>query len=325
MDQQGFSAMLEARNVPSDVIVRSLSLAEQFEDFVQGDGNAISGERAREFIDILIQENQNDIEDFIALARYAFFLNNNEAYMVFVEILDGAEVPENLYHKVAERYGEEKRDKLYENISLPALGIAPAEKPGYIQPVIERIISEYGEADCRELIADSLRDLPEESYFDLRDDYQNSQNIDEFLALRKCKFVENLENLKSQGLPFFTQDVTDEVIAFVQDHPEIGGGARQGNIVYETKIPYLTQEYLSETDETRKRYFYCHCPWAREAILSGESVTATFCNCSAGYHKRPWEVIFEQPIKAEVIASVLQGDDVCRFAIHIPSIAIPNA
>jgi len=92
-----------------------------------------------------------------------------------------------------------------------------------------------------------------------------------------------------EGRLFFAQEVTDDVLAFVRAEPEIGGGVRAGNIVYETKIPFLTKEYLAETDPTLKRSYYCHCPWAREAIRSGEEVAPIFCNCSAGFHKKPWK------------------------------------
>ena len=90
-------------------------------------------------------------------------------------------------------------------------------------------------------------------------------------------------------------------------------------VVYETKIPFLTKQYLAESDPTLKRYYYCHCPWAREAVKSGERVAPIFCNCSAGFHKRPWEAALGQRIQVDVLESVLRGDERCRFAIHLPT------
>jgi hypothetical protein len=80
----------------------------------------------------------------------------------------------------------------------------------------------------------------------------------------------------------------------------------------------MAKKYLHEKDPKKKRYYYCHCPWVREAILSGVKISPNFCYCSAGFEKRPWDVIFDQPVKADVIESVLRGDLVCKFAIHIP-------
>ena len=48
------------------------------------------------------------------------------------------------------------------------------------------------------------------------------------------------------------------------------------------------------------------------------AVPPVFCNCSAAFSKKPWEVIFGQPLKAEVLETILQGDSRCRFAIHLP-------
>jgi hypothetical protein len=94
---------------------------------------------------------------------------------------------------------------------------------------------------------------------------------------------------------------------------------RRGNVLYVTKIPYRTREYLAATDALQKRYLYCHCPWARESLRQPDGpVPAILCRCSAGFHKKPWEIIFEQHLEADVLESVLLGDERCRFAIHLP-------
>jgi hypothetical protein len=116
------------------------------------------------------------------------------------------------------------------------------------------------------------------------------------------------------------------VIDFVERTPEIRQGVREGNVLYEVKIPYMTVEYLAETDERLKRYYYCHCPWVRESLNEGDvSVSPTFCLCSAGFHKKSWEVIFEQPLRAEIVETVLKGDPWCKIAIHLPEEALAGS
>jgi hypothetical protein len=57
----------------------------------------------------------------------------------------------------------------------------------------------------------------------------------------------------------------------------------------------------------------------KESLKQGPSgIPASFCACSAGFHKRRWEVIFGQKLKAEIVESVLRGDDWCKIAIHLP-------
>ena len=70
----------------------------------------------------------------------------------------------------------------------------------------------------------------------------------------------------------------------------------------------------------------CHCPWVKESLKNGKSeIPPRFCECSAGFHKKRYELIFGQPLKAEIIQSVLKGDDWCKIAIHLPAEAVPEA
>jgi hypothetical protein len=81
----------------------------------------------------------------------------------------------------------------------------------------------------------------------------------------------------------------------------------------------MVQEYLEETDEKMKRYYACHCAWARESILDDVvDVSANFCHCSGGFTKMPWEAALDQPLEYEMVKSVLRGDDECSFIIHLP-------
>ena len=315
--------MLQERKVPAEKLDPAIALAERFEQFTEQSGG-LSVETARAFSKVLIEEKQNTQENFYTLARYGMFIKNNAVFVTFVESLDGYEAQENLYKRVAEKYGETIREEVFDGIGVAPFGIPAPEKPRYMQPVVERLEQVLGPDACRALLEDSLRDLPDEYFVREREDFQSSRDVDEYIARRKQKFVEQLEACQREGRLFFAQEITDEVLAFVRADPEIGGGRRVGNVVYETKIPYMTKEYLSETDPTMKRYYACHCPWAREAVKSGEKVAPIFCNCSAGFHKKPWEVALGQKVKVDVLESALQGDTRCRFAIHLPEGVVDN-
>jgi hypothetical protein len=260
----------------------------------------------------------NSEENFITLARYGLFIKNNTVFVAFLEVLDGGEAQENLYKRVAKKYGEAQRDAVFDGIGAAPYGLPTPEKPRTMQPVIERLEKALGTEACRTLLADSLRDLPDELYAGERDLYQSCKDVDEYLARKKQKFMERMEACQREGRLFFAQPVTAEVMDYIRNEPEMGGGVRVGHVVYETKIPFLTEQYLQTDDPTLKRYDYCHCPWAREAVKSGEKVAPIFCNCSAGFHKKPWEAALGQKIRVDVLESVLQGDLRCRFAIHLP-------
>jgi hypothetical protein len=315
MEKQGFQTMLEGRKVPAEKMARALELAQRFEQFAAQQGG-FSTETTWAFSKILIAEGQNSEENFITLARYGLFIKNNVVFVGFLEVLDGGEAQENLYKRLAEQYGEAFRDEIFAGIGVAPYGLPTSEKPRYMQPVIERLENALGAEACLALLAEGLRDLPDYAWE--REIYQSCTSVDEYLVKKKQIFLEQMEACQREGRLFFAQEVTDEVLDFIRGQPEMGGGVRVGDIVYETKIPFLTKEYLTESDPILKRYFYCHCPWAREAVRSSQPVAPIFCHCSAGFHKKPWEGALGQKIQVDVLESVLKGDDRCRFGIHLP-------
>ena len=101
-------------------------------------------------------------------------------------------------------------------------------------------------------------------------------------------------------------------------------GRREGNIIYEVKIPHEAAAWIEESDPEARRRLYCHCPWAKMSLDDDAvDVPAAFCACSSGFHKRFWEAVLGEKLTAEVIESVLAGDDRCRFAIRLPDRVVP--
>jgi len=64
------------------------------------------------------------------------------------------------------------------------------------------------------------------------------------------------------------------------------------------KFPYMAKEYILEEDERIEALLRLPLPWVRESIKTGhDTVSPRFCLCSAGFEKKPWEVIFDQPYR----------------------------
>ena len=96
---------------------------------------------------------------------------------------------------------------------------------------------------------------------------------------------------------------------------------KRGNTIIAIKIPksgYLV-EYMKETDPEKKRQYYCHCPRIRDVLKTSETISTTYCYCGAGFYKGIWEEILQKPVEVEVLESVLQGDEVCKIAVYLPS------
>ena len=324
MDREGYRNYLTALKIPAAQVADSFNYVQDFEGWMEsGEWQTadfpLTPAQIERYARHLTASRRNTWERYLALIRYAHFLKHHTAVRGFIELIDGSEVMENLYRKLDQELGEEIRQQVFQGLKLPPLGTPNRLKPTLTQTVIQRLEAISGQQTCRRLLEDCLRDLPEENYLEARRKYQECGGLDAYLEQCGREFIGELERLQAQGRLYFTQPVTDEMIEFVRANPEIRQGVRRGDTLYQTKIPYMTADYLSESDEQRKRYHYCHCPWARESLLDERvQVPPSFCNCSAGFMKKPWEVIFGQRLHAEMIENVLQGDAHCRVAIQLP-------
>ncbi|MBY8985411.1 MAG: hypothetical protein KGD65_10105 [Candidatus Lokiarchaeota archaeon] len=90
------------------------------------------------------------------------------------------------------------------------------------------------------------------------------------------------------------------------------------NVIHVTKIPYNREVYEKAETLEEKKKSYCHCPMIRNHL--NEGISPTFCNCSAGWYRQLWEGILERPVSIKIIASLVKGDQNCRFAISLPTI-----
>ncbi len=324
MDRQGFRALLVSREASEETITRSLALAEKFESYVQRAcgvaAEAALADDARAFVQELQRKGEVTYDALLALARFSRFLKNQAAYVATLEILDGHEALANLHRIAEEEAGTQVRDEAFAGVEIPPLGISNLERARRMRVVVERLEKRLGPDRAGRLIGRGLRDLPDTGYAGERRLYEEAGSIDEFLRRKGDEFIAELKRIRDGGGLYFSQPITDEVIAYVDAHPEIRQGIRDGSTLYEAKIPYMAVEYLRETDPQKKAYYYCHCPWARESLQQGEKrVSRAFCNCSAAFHRKPYEVIFERKLESEVLETVLAGDSWCKFAIHLPA------
>ncbi|MBN1619130.1 hypothetical protein JW890_00245 [candidate division WOR-3 bacterium] len=324
MDNIGFVVMLKSKRVPRNIIDRQIEAVINYENFLNSLKEGLNAdnsepEHIRLYIDKLIENGNNTPENLIALTRYAYFAKNTPVYVALFELLDGEESLRNLYVKTENVLDQEKRNKIFHGIKIPPLGCSNTEKTIATRRIVERMDKLIDPVKRKKILSSCLRDLPDSYFENDKKLYDESGGIDKFIERKRAEFINNLTNIKNKNELFFGQEIDDEVIDYVKSDKEISLGCLHGNVLYVTKIPFRTKKFLSETDPVMKRYYYCHCPWARESIKDSEkTVSGTFCYCSGGFHKKMWEVIFGQELNVEVIESILKGDLRCRFAIYLP-------
>jgi hypothetical protein len=153
---------------------------------------------------------------------------------------------------------------------------------------------------------------PESELSEIKDAYSKTKDIGVAHKMLKDKFASFLKT--SLGLK-------DDLVREILNRGWGLAGVRRGNTIIATKIPKSGNlvEYLKETDREKRWALYCHCPRIREAIGSSTKISPTYCYCGAGFYKGIWEYILQQPVTVELLESVLQGDEVCKVAIHLPT------
>jgi hypothetical protein len=148
---------------------------------------------------------------------------------------------------------------------------------------------------------------------DLRALYEATHDVDLILRRAEVGLISYLRN--SCGV---SQGVVDEVARRGWGWP----GRRDGDIIRVTKIPFegTIEAFFAEPDPAKRRALnYCHCPRVRDIQKTGKRLSTTYCHCSAGFYKKNFEEILERPVDVEIVQTVLSGDDVCSFAIHLPA------
>jgi len=323
LKEKAYLNYLSKNNVSQEQTAIYISRLNDFNNFLEKENNNVDSIPDGEIVnytEYLIENNSENVLDFLrALINYANFIKKYDYIVEIIDISESYNAMDNLYQRIADHFGEKIRDEIFENISIPPLGVHPDKKPEFTKIVMKRLEEKLGEENTIELLKPCLHGRPGSLEKD-REDFLRINDIDEFLKVKQEEFIKQMQKHQNEGTLEFAQYINEEVMEYLKNTPIISPGKREGDKIIDTKMPYQTMKHLNTEDEIMKRYYSCYCPWVRGAIKDGteKEISANFCHCSAGYTKKYWDVIFDQPTKVEPIETPLSGALVCKFAIHIP-------
>jgi hypothetical protein len=316
---------LNGQDVPGDAIEKRMAIVEDLARFVTGlcekDTTVTVGKAVVErFARKLIAEGLNTLENLSFLCDYADWLGHRKLYVALVELMDCHNALEVLAGEIAERHGREVRDRIFSEV-LPPLGASEKERCAYTQMVMEEMARQITPAETRAAWFQVQHGIPADAWRESdmadRKKFRQCGNIDAFLDLKRRERNALLTRLRDEDRLWYTVEINDEVLEFVKSDPEMEGGRREGNRIYITKIPYNAVRYLHETDTKMKRYYACHCPLLREAILNDQPISPDVCYCSLG-HASHYLAGLGQELQGEVLESAVKGDIRCRFVFYLP-------
>jgi len=308
---------LSAKNI--DFAVKAVREYEAYLEDRKTSFESASLDVLKGYVSLLIKEGKNSLDRLIARARYCSLTKKNDNFVYLVSLFGAVNVLPDMGKRLGIIAGEEARRKVFEGFELPPLGSPQDDYPKLTKRIMDGLEAELPSETCREVLTWNYHKVPVEAFKEKKERFEKASSLDEFLKDEHRRFIEELADYMERGQIWYEQEITPEVLEFVKRNPEIQNGVRQGDKIYVSKIPFAPKQYLSERDPAMKRYYACHCQLVRTAIRDGNpKISPIFCYCSGGFEKLPFDVIFGEPVKVELLESALKGDMRCRFAITIP-------
>jgi hypothetical protein len=254
----------------------------------------------------------------VILFWYCNYHGDHPSATYLLTMLGTTDVLESQKARLAEIHGISKAEEVFGGLDFPSLGSDLADYPGKIDLYLQKLCSSLDEDACRNVLAGNHHQLDPEQFAEEKQRFEEAPSIEVFLRGKHERLVANLAEHASTGKLWFEQRITDRVVDYVRQHQEIQTGVLEGKRLIVDKIPYDPENWLGENDPDKKRYLACHCPFVRESIPAAREVSSLWCYCTGGFTKLLWDYIYGQPLKVELLSSVLDGSPRCRFAITLP-------
>ena len=219
------------------------------------------------------------------------------------------------------RLGEPFWTDLTDKIGVPDIRTESQCGCRTTRALMRRFDSRVGEADAKAILTRVRHGLKREQFQSARKKFVAlGSDIDAFIEQTHREQADHFHMLCKTGADFYGQPITREVLDYVLNQPGLLSPLRKGNQLVVAGFPFDMVNYLKETDERKKRYHACHCPFARASILADEgAVSSTICYCSLGHAKILWEALLDRELDGHILSSVLRRDLSCQWVIELPS------
>lgn len=229
-------------------------------------------------------------------------------------------IMDTIKNEITRKLGEEAWGILTEDIGTPDMHNEEKNGCCTMREFMKRFDDITDDATAKDILTHVRHGLKRSQFDWAKEKFAKcNNNIDNFINVDRNEQIENFTRLRDTGESFYGQKVNDDVLKFLLSQPELLSAVRIGSELHITAFPSNMYEYIKENDERKKRYYACHCPFAKESILKeNEEVSKTLCYCSLGHAKIMWEAIFDIELDGEVIQSALNGDLLCKYVIYLP-------
>jgi len=218
---------------------------------------------------------------------------------------------EKLSRAIEEAAGEEVRDLILQGGETLTQETGTTEKIIWTCGALDLLAEHTDERTGREILTGCACHYPVEDLGDIKEAFQSTGDIDSAVEMLQVKVERFLRE---------TLELEEELVVEIISRGWGLAGYRADNTIIATKIPKsgFLVDYFNQTDPAEKRRTYCHCPRVRDGVGLEPALPEVYCYCGAGFYQGIWEEILGEPVRVEVLESVMAGDDVCKIAVHLP-------
>ncbi len=320
--EKEFTEYLVERGSSPEQVKAAVNAVKEAIKYFKAEGKKLekaSVEDFKGYVQKLMDEGKNTEDALLGLGRYVYFLDRKEVWIYFAAILGGRNILPSISERLEEIAGKDAKDKVFSEVRAPPLGSMPAAYCDATKSLMDALEKELSPEVYFRVLAGNHHRVNPKNFEKHKKWLEELGSVDAWLKKMHDEAVAELEHFLREDKVWYEQVITPEIVEYVKGNQKVLSGRREGEWIYNTKFPYSPREYLEEKDPLLKRYYMCHCPLAREAVLTGEpEIPVEWCYCSAGYGKLRYDVAFGVETMAEVLKSVFDGSDTCRFRIRIP-------
>ncbi len=270
------------------------------------------------YLQKFVTGNPDAVNQIIILFWYHDFIGDKEHSTSLITMLGTLDVIENQKKRLQELYGEELAELVFAEVKFPELGTALAAYPAAVSSYLNSMRKHLSVEQCQKVLAGNHHEVNVQNFAADKELFLEEKNLAVFLANKHQRLVEKLQHHADTGELWFEQYITPAVVDYVRANQVVQTGILEDGKVIVQKIPYNPSAWLQETDPQKKRYHACHCPFVRSSIIQGNEPSALWCYCSGGYTSLFFNYLLETELEVELLESVLDGADCCRFAIYLP-------
>lgn len=214
--------------------------------------------------------------------------------------------------------GENFWNELTENTELPDIDSECRRQCRNMYLFMKRLEEKVDQETLKKILCEVRHGLHPSQCEWAHEEFMTIGNLDDFLDKHLQDELDYFVELNRENKDFYGQEISDKVLAFIKENPKMLAPVRKGNKLHCMAFPCNMKEYLNAADEQMKRYHACHCPFAKESILSENVVSSALCSCSLGHVMNFAEGFMGRKLEGKVVRSVLKGDLTCEYEIEIP-------